>query len=274
METIAFQGERGSFSHEVAQSVFGSDIEVVPCREFRDVGAALKHGSARYAVLPVENSIAGSVLPAYDVLAHTRARVIGEVTQLIRHFVLGVPGATLEVVRRVHSHPVALAQCSRFFEQQPNLEAVAVYDTAGAAQEVARLGDPSVAAIASATAGQLYGLDVLQADVQDRNDNQTRFYLLAMTAEAQHGERMKTALLLETDNRPGALVAVLQPFAEAGVNLSKLESRPGETPWTYRFFLEFEGDLAAEAQSALARVQSRVTHLHVLGSFPVFPPAG
>src|SRR5688500_9515133 len=158
---VAIQGEIGSFSHEAAIRVFGPDLIAVPCREFRDVGAALETGSADAAVMPVENSLAGSVLPAYDVLAKTSAHVIGGVTRLIRHCVLGVGGARIDTLRRVLSHPVALAQCSRFFQEHPQIEAIAVYDTAGAAKEVARLQDPAVAAIAAGGAASLYALQVL-----------------------------------------------------------------------------------------------------------------
>lgn len=275
MRRVAFQGEPGSFSHAVALQVLGSDLESVPCREFRDVGAALEQGTADYAVLPVENSIAGSVLPAYDVLLTTTANVVGEVTHLIRHCVLVVSGARLEDLRRVYSHPVALAQCSRFFEQHRQLEAIAVYDTAGAAQEVARASDRTMAAIAAETAAQLYGLSVLLSDVQDRADNQTRFYILTRDhALRSSAGRMKTALLLETKNRPGALVSVLQPLADAGVNLSKLESRPGETPWTYRFFLELDGAITdAALQRAIEHVRHAAAHVRVLGSFPVLATA-
>ena len=275
MRRVAFQGEPGSFSHAVALQVLGAGIDSVPCREFRDVGVAIEQGRADYAVLPVENSIAGSVLPAYDVLLNTTANVVGEVTHLIRHCVMGVSGARMQDLRRVYSHPVALAQCSRFFEQHRQLEAIAVYDTAGAAQEVARANDRTLAAIAAETAAQLYGLDVLLADVQDRADNQTRFYILTREHTVQfEAGRMKTALLLETKNQPGALVSVLRPLADAGVNLSKLESRPGETPWTYRFFLELDGAITDTAmQRALEHVRAAAAHVHVLGSFPVLATA-
>jgi prephenate dehydratase len=272
MHKIAFQGERGSFSEEAAQMVFGVDIMAVPCREFRDVGQALASGAADHAVLPVENSIAGSVLPAYDVLASTDAPVIGEVTRRIRHCVLGISGTRVETLQRIISHPVALAQCSKFFIEHPHIQAIAAYDTAGAAKEVAAAGSSEVAAIAARNAGELYHLEVIAADVQDRDDNQTRFYILGPDGVEFRIPKAgsKTALLLETDNRPGALLAVLQPFADARVNLSKLESRPGETPWTYRFFLELEGAAGDESvAAALEEVRSVASRVHVLGSFAV-----
>lgn len=270
---VAFQGARGAFSEEAGQKVFGPAMTAVPCREFRDVGAALADGLAEYAVLPVENSIAGSVLPAYDVLAATAARVLAEVTLPIRLCVLGLAGADLRGLRRVQSHPVALAQCGKFFQAHAHLEAVVTYDTAGAAREVAALGQPDVAAIGPCAAGALYGLHVLAEGVQDRDDNQTRFYILGPSTgalELPASSRSKTALLLETADQPGALLSVLEPFARAGVNLTKLESRPGETPWTYRFFLELAGGLEEEPVAAAVRdVGDIARSVHVLGSFAV-----
>jgi prephenate dehydratase len=223
----------------------------------------------------VENTLAVTVQPAYDVLAEPGLEVVGEVIRPIRHFLLGVPGSTLEGLRRVISHPVALAQCGEFLSRHSGIEAVAVYDTAGAAKEVAESGDPTVAAIAARRASERYGLDILAEDLQDRSDNQTRFLVVRRedgdplpgeSARAETG--WKTALLVETENRPGALVDILHPMAEGGVNLSKLESRPGLTPWSYRFFLEFDGDLSREAvERALDRVRARAQSVRVLGTY-------
>ncbi|MBW3554592.1 MAG: ACT domain-containing protein [Gemmatimonadetes bacterium] len=273
---VAFQGELGAFSEEAVRALYGEAVEPVPFREFRDAAEAVAAGRVDAAVLPVENSIAGSVGPAYDVLLSLPLRVIGEVVRPIRHCLLGVPGAAREGVRRAVSHPVALAQCTEFLYARPDIEAVAVYDTAGAAREVAAAGDPAVAAIASRLAGERYGLDVLAADIQDRDDNQTRFY--AVVAEAAGAEpepvgaERKTALVLETRNRPGALVTVLQCFAEHGINLTKLESRPGPEPWSYRFILELvSADAAAEA-AAVQEAGGAAVSLRVLGRFPSSPP--
>ncbi len=266
---VAFQGERGSFSEEAATGVFGAEFLPVPCREFRDVGAALANDEADYAVLPVENSIAGSVLPSYDVLAAATSPVIAEITRPIRHFVMAKAGTKLADVQRVLSHPVALAQCSSFFLMHPDIEAVAAYDTAGAAKDVSKSDVAGIAAIAAQTAASLYGLEIIAHDVQDRADNQTRFFVLGDKPLQWPSTQWKTALLVETKNEPGALLAVLTPFARAGVNLSKLESRPGETPWTYRFFLELEGAVSdANVAAALAGLFDAAS-VKVLGSLVV-----
>jgi len=272
---VAFQGELGAFSEEAVRTWFGPDVDPLPCREFRQVGEAVRSGRVPAGLLPVENTLAGTVQPAYDVLAEPGLEVVGEVIRPIRHFLLGVPGASLEGIRRVISHPVALAQCGEFLSRHPGIEALAVYDTAGAAKEVAEGQDPTIGALAARRAAERYGLEVLAEDLQDRSDNQTRFLVIRREGgeplpgeEARAEAGWKTALLVETENRPGALVDILQPMAEGGVNLSKLESRPGLTPWSYRFFLEFEGDPTRdEVERALDQVRSRAHSVRVLGTF-------
>ncbi|MBX6364845.1 MAG: prephenate dehydratase [Gemmatimonadetes bacterium] len=271
---VAFQGEAGAFSEEAVLACFGEGAEPVPCREFRDVAAAVVSGAVDYGLLPIENTLAGSVTGAYDVLVDGELEVVREVTRPIRHCLLGVPGSSLEGVRRVLSHPVALAQVARFIAERPWLEAVAVYDTAGAARDVAAAADPAVAAVASRQAGRRYGLEVLAADIQDRADNQTRFLgVVRAGAPRPVGEvmaaRWKTMLVAETPNRPGALLELLVPFAERGVNLTKIESRPAEAPWTYRFFLELDGQAGTPAvDEALSAVRGHARTLRLLGSFP------
>jgi prephenate dehydratase len=272
---VAFQGELGAFSEEAVRTWFGASVEPFPCREFREVGDAVRDGKASAGLLPVENTLAGTVQPTYDVLAEPDLTVVGEVILPIRHFLLGLVGSSLREIRRVISHPVALAQCGRFLSKHREIEAVAVYDTAGAAREVAERPDTTLAAIASFRAAERYGLTVLESDLQDRSDNQTRFLVVRrseadpLPEEALRADSgWKTAVLVEAENRPGSLVAVLLPLAREGVNLSKLESRPGVTPWSYRFFLELEGDPRGEAVArAMADVAKVARTVRVLGSF-------
>ena len=274
-ESVAFQGELGAFSEEAVRTWFGPGVEPLPCREFRQVGEAVLSGRVIAGVLPVENSLAGTVQPSYDVLAEPGIVVVGEVIRPIRHCLLGLPGSSLENLSRVISHPVALAQCVNFLSRFPQIEVVAFYDTAGAAREVSEGGDPKVAAIAARAAADRYGLEVLASDLQDRSDNQTRFLVVRREDApffpgevARAGEGWKTALLVETENRPGALVDILLPMAQEGVNLSKLESRPGLTPWSYRFFLEFTGNPEeAAAHRALEQLRERARSVRVLGTF-------
>lgn len=235
-------------------------------------------GEVTWGLLPIENTIAGSVVGSYDVLASTEFAVVGEVVAPIHHCLLGLPGARLDGVTRVFSHPVALAQCTRFLRGRPIMDPVAVYDTAGAAREVAAAGDPGRAAIASRRAAALYGLAVLAADIEDRPDNQTRF-LVVRSADGvaspfdvgavRRGTAAKLLLLVETRNAPGALVEVLRPFADRRINLANLEARPGGEPWSYRFFIEVEASADAEpTREALAEVRDRAELVRVLGGFP------
>lgn len=279
---VAFQGELGAFSEEAVRLYFGESVVPMPCRTFADVGRAVARGDADFGLLPVENTLAGSVVATFDVLGSEDLEVVGEVIVPIHHCVLGVPGATLKTVQRVYSHPVALAQCARFFAEHPQIEAVASYDTAGAAKEVADRGEPTEAALAGRAAAERYGLVILAANVEDRHDNQTRFLVVKQTgAETPLPRRggddgdaeRKTALLVETENTPGALVRVLLPFANRGINLAKLESRPADEPWTYRFFMELETDAASpDARDALEEVRRRATALRSLGTYPRWRP--
>ena len=271
---VAYQGEAGAFSEEAVLQCFPDGVDAIAHRDFRSVGEAVTSGATDFGVLPVENSLAGSVLAAYDVLADMDLSVIAEVTRPIRLCVIGTQDATLEDVRRVISHPVALAQCTRFLLQRPQIESVAFYDTAGAAKEVAQNLNRTVAAIASRSAAERYGLRVLAEEVQDRSDNQTRFFLVTRRGApakvmGDASSEYKTALLVRTGNRPGSLVQFLLPFAQGGVNLMKLESRPDTTPWTYRFFVEISGDINTEPTGpALEEARRSAESVIVLGSFP------
>jgi prephenate dehydratase/chorismate mutase/prephenate dehydratase len=272
---VAFQGEPGAYSDEAVRQFFGDDAAPVPCRDFDVVGERTAAGEVEYGLLPIENSLAGSVVGSYDVLSSTALAVVGEIICSIHHCVLAVPGTSANDVRRVLSHPVALAQCRRWLAAHPGIEPVSWYDTAGAAKEVAARGDPSAAAIAGRLAAERYGLAILAEHVEDRPDNQTRFLVIARPGSppprpaADPDAAMKTALLAETANVPGALLRLLSPFAERGVNLTKLESRPAEQPWSYRFFLELDGAAdASPVREALADARAHATSLRVLGSYP------
>ncbi len=272
---VAFQGEAGAFSEEAALYYFGVDVETVACHDFRAVGDAVASGAVTHGLLPVENSLAGSVVGSYDVIADLDLAVVGEVTKPIRMCVMCLPGSTIETIRRVISHPVALAQCTRFLAQHPAIDAVAVYDTAGAAKQVASTGDASLAAIAAKGAAARYGLTLIAEDVQDRADNQTRFFAVTrrdaqvQAADVERGTPYKTVLLARTSNSPGGLVHLLLPFSQRDVNLTKLESRPDTEPWTYRFFMELSGAADSDAVAeAIEDARRTAPQVKVLGSFP------
>lgn len=273
MPTVAFQGELGAFSEEAVHRFFGEGVTPVPRRGFAEVGQAVASREVDFGLLPIENSLAGSVVGSYDVLSGGDLEVVGEVVTPIHHCLLGIPGARLDEVAQVLSHPVALAQCQRFLQSHPSMEAVVFYDTAGAAREVAKGERREQAAIAGRGAAARYGLELLAEDIEDRHDNQTRFLVVSRPGEhavdARRGGSMKTALLVETKNSPGALVRVLVPFSERDINLSKIESRPGTEPWSYRFFIEVEADAgSAGTSAAIEEAQPHAARLQVLGSYP------
>lgn len=275
---VSFQGALGAFSEEAVR-LFVPDADPVPRATFDAVVRAVESGEDAYGVVAVENTLAGAVAEAYDALDRGAVTVVAEAAMPIRHCLLGVPGATLSGVREARSHPVALAQCRAFFASHPEIRAQAVFDTAGAAEEVARNRDPAVAAIASRRAGARYGLEVLAEDLQDRGDNQTRFYMIvggtgvgpraaAVPGTVASGGPFKTACVAELENRPGALHGLLGVFAGRGLDLSHVASRPGGTPWTYRFIVEFAHATEAEARDALEAARRLCTRLRVLGTFP------
>jgi prephenate dehydratase len=266
---VAFQGELGAFSEQGVAQLWPEGADPVPMREFIDVARAVEAGEVELGLLPVENTLAGSVIGSYDALfACDAVHVVAETVVAIHHCVLALPGATLDSLRTVASHPVALAQCARFLRSHPHLVAQAAYDTAGAAREVASRGDPTAAAIAGRPAAERYGLAILAADVEDRPDNQTRFLAIARSpASLIAGTPARSVVVLTTDNVPGALLRVLEPLAEHGINLSKLESRPTGEPWTYRFFLELEHAAGDEAVSlALDAVRQVSRSFRLLGT--------
>ncbi len=290
---VAFQGEHGAFSEEALLDHFAGRARPLPCRGFGDVGDAVRRGKADFGLLPVENTLAGSVQASHDVLMEGGVTITGEVILRIRHFLMGVSGTREDEVERVLSHPVALAQCTRYLRERPRIQAMAVHDTAGAAREVSQRGDPAVAAIAPFGAAARYGLAVLAGDLQDRPDNQTRFYVVRSVApplvRSEEGERgllpeaegssgtheseiqaFRTVVLLELKDRPGSLLRVLAPFSERGIDLARIESRPAGEPWRYRFLLELRLDARTPpGRAALQEVERESTRLRVLGSFPM-----
>lgn len=264
---VAFQGERGAYSEEAVYARFGP-VPVLPCRTMPDVFAAVERGQACRALVPVENSVAGSINETYDLLLHHDLLIQGEVILRVNHCLLALPGQSLADIRRVYSHPQALAQCEHYLHRL-GVETVAVYDTAGSARQVREKGLKGCAAVASRQAATIYGLDVLAEGIQSHKDNFTRFYVIGRE-EAQKGKRNKTVLVLSTAHRPGALFWCLGAFACRQVNLLKLESRPSRhRPWEYIFYLDIEGHVSdGDVQEALAELATKTHMLRVLGSFP------
>jgi len=270
---IAIQGELGSFSHEAAlrmAKATGTECAViVPCAVSADVFRAVRDGDVDAAVIPIENSLAGPVAEHYDLLLDQDVAIEQESLLRIHHNLIALPGTRLEEIRRVSSHPVALAQCRRFFEQHPGMRAAPFYDTAGSVKQVMEAGERSAAAIASLQAAEQYGGEILASGIEDNAANFTRFFLIRRLELAGREEGAnKVSIAFTVENRPGTLVEALRVFAEQGTNLTKIESRPVQgQPWDYVFYVDFQMRTAASADAVLAELQASCSMVKELGRY-------
>jgi prephenate dehydratase/chorismate mutase/prephenate dehydratase len=272
MLTVAFQGERGAFGDEAVQTYFGkgsqSRPEPIPCRAFADVFRAVATGEVEYGLVPVENSQAGSINDVYDLLRQHDLFVIGEISHPVNHCLLCLPGQQISDIKRVISHPQALAQ-SDVYLRELGVEIVATYDTAGSAKMIREEHLEGVAAVASAGAAELYQLEILAQGIQTIKDNYTRFIALGREPAPRREGAAKTMIVMATAHQPGSLYRCLGVLAANNINLLKLESRPSrQRAWEYVFYLDFEGHREDPAvRSALADLAGNTTFCKVLGSF-------
>jgi prephenate dehydratase len=250
---IAIQGEPGSFSHEAALK-FVPDAEILPCSLSVEVFAALDKGTADAAAIPIENSLAGSVLEHFDLLLAHDVKVVRETPLRIRHNLIALDGVSIGEIDHVYSHPVALAQCRRFLAAHPAMRATAFYDTAGSVKHLVEQRDSHAAAIASEAAARIYGAQVLERDIEDNPENYTRFFLVLRAGDAQADpDANKLSIAFSLENRPGSLVAALSALAAQGTNLTKIESRPVQgKPWEYIFYVDCQIGAGGEASQASA----------------------
>ena len=270
---VAFQGEPGAFSEAAAVQLLGSEITTVPRPTFDAVFRAIADGAADALLVPVENSLAGSVVRVYDLMLENALTITAETILPIELHLIAQPGASLEKISTVSSHPMALAQCERFFSAHPQYKRVPAEDTAGSVREVLSHGDKTSAAIAGRRAAEHYRGVILAEHIQDNTENFTRFVLLRPSADAANmvtaSDARKMSIAMRIAHRPGALLASLEPFARYNINLRKIESRPihGE-PWVYQFVLEIEADQPERLDDALGEVRKATNDLRVLGLYP------
>lgn len=272
---IAFQGEHGAFSEDAARQLLGSTVETIPCRSFEEMFQAVSSGDADAAAAPIENSLAGSVHKNYDLLMEHDLTIIGETNVRIVHHLIAPRGVALTQVRRVHSHPVALAQCVRFLRANPQIEVTPAYDTAGSVKMIVESNSGEDAAIAGATAASAYGAAIIAESIEDNAQNFTRFLLLARPDRAasiqtiSNQDQRKTSIVFRVANKPGGLFRSLAAFALRDIDLSKIESRPIEgRPWEYSFYLDLIGDQhEAHVERALANLAELAESVRVLGSY-------
>ena len=270
---VAFQGTEGSYGHQAAQQHFAVARRPVAFKAyptFKEMLEAVIEGRADRAVLPIENTTAGSVYESYDLLLRFNLALVGEEIVDVQHCLLGVAAVPLESLRRIHSHPQALSQCSEFLSELTHVEGVSAANTALAAKHVKELNDPREAAIASQEAGAHFGLHVLKRDIANQAVNYTRFVVVAAAPiECDPRIAAKVSMVLSTRHEHGALVRCLNVIAAEGLNVTKLESRPRPgTPWEYVFYVDVEGHIASpRMQAALAGLAERTVFVKVLGCY-------
>jgi prephenate dehydratase len=269
---IAYQGVAGANS-EQASLQFLADSEPVGYHSFLDVFNAALTGDCDYACLPVENSLAGSINQTYDLLTDSVLHVVGEQIVKVHHNLMVRPGVKLGEVKRVYSHPQALAQCQAFI-QKHGFEAVTDFDTAGAAKLLAENGGEGRAAIATKRAADIYGLEILAENIEDLDFNYTRFFILGDQETPKSSGKNKSSLVLATRHKPGDLVACLEQFPMHGINMTKIESRPRrDKPWSYLFYVDIEGHIEDDnVQRALTGLMRKAAFVKFLGSYPAAPP--
>ncbi len=265
---IAIQGEPGSFSHEAALKLVPG-AEIIPCALSAEVFATLTRGDADGAVIPIENSLAGSVSEHFDLLLSHDVKAERETLLRIRHNLIVVPGVAEEAIERVYSHPVALAQCRRFLAEHPKMRALAFYDTAGSVKQIMESDDRPAAAIASEAAARYYGAQILASDIEDNSENFTRFFLVRRGPDAGVDPNAnKISLAFSIEHRPGSLVDALKELAALGTNLTKIESRPVPgKPWEYVFYVDCQIASAGEGERAIAALRSHCVMVKELGRY-------
>ena len=269
---VAFQGERGAYG-EMATLQYFPDVKLLPLKSFQDVFDAAENGKVEYIVVPLENSIEGSINEIYDLLLQTKMNVVGEIYQRVRHCLIANRGT--KMIRYVHSHPQALAQC-RAYLQNKGLKPMPTYDTAGAAKMIKENKMADSTAIASKRAAELYDMEILDEGIEDRKNNYTRFFVLSPKKKKSgksdlpdSGHHHKTSIIFSVRHVPGALFGILGEFAIRKINLTKIESRPTkETPWEYNFYVDFEGHLQNKAVcEALLSIKPKTSYIKILGSY-------
>ena len=275
VERVAFQGEKGAFSQVAVHQLLGDAVEVVPCTRFEQVFQQLGRGKVDAAVIPIENTLHGSVHENYDHLLAFELPILAETNVRIVHNLIAMPGVSIKKIRQVYSHPVALNQCLNFFTDNPSLERVPFYDTAGSIKMLAEKMPPDAAGIASNVAAKMYGARILKKSIEDDRRNFTRFFLLrrkkVSRAIPDGGKKgHKTTLVFTIRNVAGYLFRALSAFALRDINLAKIESRPLRgKPWEYLFYLDFHGRVDdPKVKNALDHLAELTDFQRVLGCYP------
>jgi len=268
---VAFQGELGAFSHHAVRKIFGLKIKPFHCLAFEEVFEAVTQKKAELAVIPIENTLAGSIHKNFDLLARHSLEVIGETSLRVEHNLIAHPGVRLRDIRQIYSHPAALEQCARLLRRLKSVEKISFYDTAGSVKFVRDRGLRQAAAIASEDAARIYGMSIVRRGIEDEPENYTRFLALARRGQFPRGGR-KTSIVFGLKNEPGVLFKALSVFALRNIDLTKIESRPIRgKPWEYLFYLDLQSDIRSrECLNALRHLRELAPYMKILGSYPTF----
>jgi chorismate mutase/prephenate dehydratase len=265
---VGFQGEIGAYSEEAAFRFFSSSIQTKPCESLDEVFKVVGQGEVNFGIVPIENSLEGSISRVYDLLLDSSLRVCGEIELRVVHCLIANPEARLDLIKRVYSHPQALGQCQAFLKHL-DCELIPTYDTAGSVKMIKEKGIMDGAAIASARAADIYGMKIITTEIEDNPNNFTRFFILSKQDSLPSGND-KTSIVFSVKHKPGALYEFLKELADRNINLTKIESRPTrKKPWEYNFYLDFEGHRQDKAsQEVLSSLEESSLFVKVLGSYP------
>ena len=266
---VAIQGIKGSFHHLVAQQYYHSDIKVVECMSFQEVANSLLSGEASEAVMAIENSIAGSILPNYALIDEHQLKIVGEHYIPIDMNFMALPGQKIENIKKVYSHPMALLQCKDFFKEYPHIKLIEDTDTAEVARRISEKKSHHVAAVASTAAAEIFGLEILAKSIHTKKSNATRFLILSLKKKEPNGEKInKASLKFELESKRGSLVSVLNIIRDYELDMTKIQSMPIiETPWKYSFFVDVVFENYAEFEKAMEIIKVMTEELKILGTY-------
>ena len=268
-KVIGIQGIQGSFHHLVAQQYYGEDVEILECMSFQELVRSLVAGETQEAVMAIENSIAGSILPNYALIDENDLHVVGEHYIPIAMNMMALKGQQIEQIKKVYSHPMALLQCKEFFKKYPNIKLIEDTDTAEVARRISEKQSKHVAAVASTAAASIFGLDILASDIHTKKSNSTRFLIISKTKKEPNGEKIdKASLKFELESRTGSLVSVLNIMRDFDLNMTKIQSMPIiETPWKYSFFIDITFDDYERFSKAMEVLGMMTEQLRIFGTY-------
>ncbi len=271
LKKVAFQGERGAFSEVAAREFIGKQIKVIPADSFDQLFDLVEKNKAQYGVIPIENSLIGSIHRNYDLLLERNLKVIGENHLRVVHCLIAAPGVKFNQISKVYSHPAAVGQCRNFYKKKPTIAPISYYDTAGAVKMLSESGLTNSAAIAGPYAAEIYKMKILKKSIEDEKTNYTRFLLLGKKPNRKKG-KIKTSIVFSMKNQPGVLFKALSVFALRDIDLSRIESRPvKKKAWQYHFYIDFEGSIQEERVKYALDHLGEITHfIKILGSYPVY----